>query len=136
LDFGACVEAYRVVVNAPCSQGAAGFATNLAPTFTIGTGFFGRSSVGENVGPQHLVHWTRIALHKEATELAENLSRSSLPYPGPLPDAPSDGVPRTTRGAPQTGTPRKVGRDDAAKEELREEIRRIIADELRQALGR
>ncbi|MEY2503484.1 MAG: hypothetical protein QOI07_3821 [Verrucomicrobiota bacterium] len=136
LDFGACVEAYRVVVNAPCSQGAAGFATNLAPTFTIGTGFFGRSSVGENVGPQHLVHWTRIALHKEATELAENLSRSSLAYPGPLPAAPSDGVPRTAVGAPPTATLRKVARGDAAKEELREEIRRIIADELRQALGR
>ena len=33
LDFAARVEAYRVVVNAPCSQGAAGFGTDLAPSF-------------------------------------------------------------------------------------------------------
>jgi len=58
----------RVVVNAPCSQGAAGFGTHLAPSFTIGTGFFGRSSVGENIGPQHLVNWTRIAYSDESSE--------------------------------------------------------------------
>ena len=28
---------------------------------TIGTGFFGRSSVGENLAPKHLVNWTRVA---------------------------------------------------------------------------
>ena len=59
------VPVYRVVVNAPCSQGAAGFATYLPPSFMIGTGFLGRSSVGENVGPQHLVHWTKIAFGRD-----------------------------------------------------------------------
>jgi len=59
--FSQAVPVYRVIVNAPCSQGAAGFATHLPPSFMIGTGFAGRSSVGENVGPQHLVHWTKIA---------------------------------------------------------------------------
>ena len=49
VEYGAAVEVYRVVVNAPCSQGAAGFGTTLGPTFTIGTGFFGRSSIGENI---------------------------------------------------------------------------------------
>ena len=63
--FSQKVPVYRVVVNAPCSQGAAGFATNLPPSFTIGTGFAGRSSIGENMGPQHLVHWTRIAYAKD-----------------------------------------------------------------------
>jgi microcompartment protein CcmL/EutN len=66
VDFSAAVEVYRVVVNAPCSQGAAGMGTNLAPTYTIGTGFFGRSALGENLGPQHLVHWTRVAWPSDA----------------------------------------------------------------------
>jgi len=63
--FAQDMPVYRVVVNAPCSQGAAGFATHLPPSFTIGTGFAGRSSIGENVGPQHLVQWTRIAYGKD-----------------------------------------------------------------------
>ena len=65
MEFSREVPVYRVVVNAPCSQGAAGFATHLPPTFMIGTGFAGRSSIGENVGPQHLVHWTRIAFGRD-----------------------------------------------------------------------
>ena len=65
MEFSCEVPVYRVVVNAPCSQGAAGFATHLPPTFMIGTGFAGRSSIGENVGPQHLVHWTRIAFGRD-----------------------------------------------------------------------
>src|SRR5690348_6569298 len=68
LAFAGAVKALRFVVNAPCAQGAAGFGTHLAPSFTIGTGFFGRSSVGENIGPKHLVNWTRIAYSDEASE--------------------------------------------------------------------
>ncbi len=75
LFFSQKVPVYRVVVNAPCSQGAAGFATNLPPSFTIGTGFSGRSSIGENMGPQHLVHWTRIAYAKD---LPADLSKLDL----------------------------------------------------------
>ena len=41
----------RIAVNVGNSTGAAGFDTFLAPSMTVGTGFFGRSSVGENVGP-------------------------------------------------------------------------------------
>lgn len=67
LHFSQHLPVYRVVVNAPCSQGASGFATHLPPTFMVGTGFAGRSSVGENVGPQHLVHWTRIAYNSDSS---------------------------------------------------------------------
>ena len=42
---------------------------------TIGTGYFGRSSVGENIGPQHLVNWTRIAYNKEASEAFGDIPR-------------------------------------------------------------
>jgi acyl-CoA reductase-like NAD-dependent aldehyde dehydrogenase len=124
VEFAAAVEVYRVVVNAPCSQGAAGFGTTLAPTFTIGTGFFGRSAIGENIGPQHLVHWTRVAWSTKSDPAVGGRDLAQLRQPGPLPEAPSDGVPGKGRG--DVAGPR---RDD-----LREEIRRIIAEELRQAL--
>ena len=42
LAYGAAVRVLRVAVNAPGSTGSAGLDTNLAPTMTIGTGFFGR----------------------------------------------------------------------------------------------
>ena len=76
--FSQKVPVYRVVVNAPCSQGAAGFATNLPPSFTIGTGFSGRSSIGENMGPQHLVHWTRIAYAKDQSADLSTLDFKSI----------------------------------------------------------
>ena len=79
LAFSSAVPVYRVVVNAPCSQGAAGFATHLPPSFMVGTGFAGRSSIGENVGPQHLVHWTKIAFGRDVPANLQNLDMSALP---------------------------------------------------------
>jgi acetaldehyde dehydrogenase/alcohol dehydrogenase len=61
LAYGAAVRVLRVSVNAPGSTGASGLDTNLAPTMTVGTGFFGRSSLTENLQPQHLTQWTRVA---------------------------------------------------------------------------
>ena len=65
LRFGAEMNVLRISVNAGNSLGASGFETNLPPTMTIGTGFFGRSSVAENVGPQHLVQWVKLAWNKD-----------------------------------------------------------------------
>ena len=134
VDYAAAVEVYRVVVNAPCSQGAAGFGTGLAPTFTVGTGFFGRSSVGENVGPQHLVNWTRIAWGDSAGRGTGGAPAPRLRHPGPLPKAPSDGVPgegRTAMPAAQAGAAAAAG---LTHEALREQIRAIVAAELRDLL--
>ncbi|NMM43634.1 aldehyde dehydrogenase family protein [Rhodospirillaceae bacterium KN72] len=133
-DYAAAVESYRVVVNAPCSQGAAGFATNLSPSFTIGTGFFGRSSVGENIGPQHLVNWTRIAWHKDSGPL-DRSAIGRLQHRGPLPVAPSDGVPGQGVGTPPIAPfrPQPSSRPGGSggQDGLRDEIRQIIAEELR-----
>jgi len=133
MDYAAGVEVYRVIVNAPCSQGAAGFATNLAPTFTIGTGYFGRSSVGENVGPQHLVNWTRIAWNKEIPGDVKGPQMAELKHRGKLPKAPADGVPGQSRVSREVSevSPKTPSRTD---DNLREEIRRIISEELRLAL--
>jgi acetaldehyde dehydrogenase / alcohol dehydrogenase len=61
LAYGAAVRVLRVSVNAAGSTGASGLDTNLAPTMTVGTGFFGRSSLTENLEPRHLTQWTRVA---------------------------------------------------------------------------
>ncbi|ACD96585.1 aldehyde dehydrogenase family protein [Trichlorobacter lovleyi] len=60
---------YRIATNGPAPLVASGFASGLAPTMTVGTGFFGRSSVCENVGPQHLIHWTQIAYSDDPSEV-------------------------------------------------------------------
>jgi acyl-CoA reductase-like NAD-dependent aldehyde dehydrogenase len=61
LAYGAAVRVLRVAVNAPGSTGSSGLDTSLAPTMTVGTGFFGRSSLTENLEPRHLTQWTRVA---------------------------------------------------------------------------
>jgi hypothetical protein len=137
IDFASAVEAYRVVVNAPCSQGAAGFVTNLPPSFTIGTGFYGRSSIGENIGPQHLLHWTRLAYNSDPAVVMGDYTAAQVHHKGPLIKAPADGisgygggrsqhVPQQPKPAPQGGHP--------SQDITRDEIRQIIAEELRAAL--
>ncbi len=153
MDFANTVEAYRVIANDTLSQGASGLSTNLAPTMTVGTGFFGRSSVGENVGPMHLVHWTRIAYASDADVDMSAFDKTQLKLRGPLPAAPSDGVPDNS---PSLGGPGAAvqgryagsghGMDDGESRieallrkypdlNLREEIRRLIAEEIRKSRG-
>lgn len=127
LDFAAHVNVYRVVVNAPCSQGAAGFATHLPPTFMIGTGFFGRSSVGENVGPQHLVQWTRLAYNKDASEAFADFRQ--LRISTPVASSTSKSAPVRTNVPPPGAVHSSSARpDETLNKEL---IRQLIAQELR-----
>lgn len=130
LGYAAAVEAYRVIVNAPCSQGAAGFQTNLPPTFTIGTGYFGRSSIGENIGPQHLVHWTRLAYNNAASQTFGNFNGVHYQFDGPLPEAPADGVSGSSAAIEPAGTPTSSVLDSISRDELR----KMIAEELRAVL--
>ena len=87
---------------------------------TIGTGFFGRSSLGENLQPQHLVQWTRLAYDADpAVPFAD--------FAGLEPwSARPDVVPVVARPPG----------DEAAAGVLREELRRLILDELRELVGR
>lgn len=116
LAFSNAVPVNRVVVNAPCSQGAAGFATYLPPSFMIGTGYAGRSSVGENVGPQHLVHWTRIAFGRDAPADLSALDFNALPRK-PVPVAETRVV------------------DTPGPELTRDTLRTMILEELRNLKG-
>lgn len=59
--WGCALDVNRTIVNKGTTMGSGGDGNNLSPSFTIGTGFAGRSSIDENVGPQHLINWKRIA---------------------------------------------------------------------------
>ena len=65
MNYGTRVPVLRVAVNVGNSTGSSGLETNLAPSMTLGTGFVGRSSIGENLEPRHLVNWTRIAYNAD-----------------------------------------------------------------------
>ena len=121
LRFGAELNVLRIVVNAPCSVGAAGFQTHLAPTMTVGTGFFGRSSVAENVGPQHLIQWVKVAFNKDASVDLASFEGLSLTQ---AEEAAADeaAAPEALVDEPQASAPTEGG--------LRAEIRQIILEEL------
>src|SRR6516162_11813462 len=148
MEYGAAVEVLRVAVNVGNSLGSAGLETNLAPTMTIGTGFFGRSSVAENLHPSHLVQWTRLAYN---ADLAEPFGDFTGLVPWQAPAGPKGSVPAypvasNQRGdrpgsqppGPQAGTTVRSEnihwQPDAAA--LREEIRRMVIEELSQLVRR
>jgi acetaldehyde dehydrogenase/alcohol dehydrogenase len=118
MAYGAAVQVLRVVVNVGGSTGSAGIGTNLAPTMTIGTGFFGRSSLGENLEPRHLINLTRVAYASEVAEPFGDFG-GLQPWNTALdtePVAPPD-MPVDAQLA-------------------REEIRRVVLDELRELVSR
>jgi acetaldehyde dehydrogenase/alcohol dehydrogenase len=117
MAYGAAVRVLRVTVNAGGSTGSAGLHTNLAPTMTIGTGFFGRSSLGENLEPRHLINMTRVAYNSDPSEPFGDYS--GLEPWSAAPDAEPVAAPLTP---------------DAA--DAREEIRRIVLEELRELVKR
>ena len=117
LAFGAAVGVLRVAVNAPGSTGSSGLDTNLAPTMTVGTGFFGRSALTENLQPEHLTQWTRLAYHSDPAEPFGDFGGlqpwSVRPEPAPV--------------AARAQPPGELTRDD---------LRAMILDELRELVKR
>lgn len=61
VKYSSALPVCRVAVNTPGILGSAGLTTNLPETASLGTGFFGGSSVPENIGPKHLVQYTQVA---------------------------------------------------------------------------
>lgn len=100
--FGAALDYYRIVVNGDPTNGAVGRGTGLPVTFTIGTGFAGKSSIDRNLGPDDLIDWKRVAFPLEEASSAKPAARQSEP----------------ARGV------------EATVEALKEEVRRIVAEEL------
>ena len=116
LAYGAALGVLRISVNAPGSTGGSGLDTNLAPTMTVGTGFFGRSSLTENLQPQHLTQWTRLAYEVDEPfgDFADLQPWSVRPEPAPV-------------AAPARVPDGELTRDD---------LRAMILDELRDLVGR
>jgi acyl-CoA reductase-like NAD-dependent aldehyde dehydrogenase len=117
LAYGASVRVLRVTVNAPGSTGSAGLDTNLAPSMTIGTGFFGRSSLTENLLPSHLMQWTRIAYAADPSQPFGDFERLE----------PWSARPAAAPVAAAAPTDPSLSRED---------LRQLIIDELRELVGR
>jgi hypothetical protein len=132
LRYGEVMNVLRISVNVGNSLGASGFETHLAPTMTIGTGYFGRSSVAENVGPQHLVQWVKMAWNSDnAIEMPSfgAIDRLEKPRIGAPPKGEIDydfGNHPPSVAAPGAGQSKETGDD------IRAEIRRIILEELKE----
>ncbi|WP_026882661.1 bifunctional acetaldehyde-CoA/alcohol dehydrogenase [Clostridium akagii] len=65
--FSFKMKTVRTFINIPSSQGASGdlFNFKIAPSFTLGCGFWGGNSVSENVGPKHLLNIKTVAERRE-----------------------------------------------------------------------
>jgi acyl-CoA reductase-like NAD-dependent aldehyde dehydrogenase len=141
LDFGAACNVLRVSVNVGNSLGSAGVETHLPPSMTIGTGYAGRSSVGENLRPDHLVNWVRLAHNADVSVPMGDFAGLS-PWrasTGPVPAYPIPSNARAgegdhvRRGRPAETTPMPTTPGDDG--DLREELRRIIVEELHDLIG-
>ena len=133
MEYAAAVDVLRVTVNEGGSIGSAGFATNLAPSMTIGTGFVGRSSLSENLEPRHLVNLTRIAYSTDASEALPPFE-GLIPWAAPTGPVPPYPLPSNAEAEPAPGlSPTRPSPARSASEgttELREELRRLIIEEL------
>jgi acetaldehyde dehydrogenase / alcohol dehydrogenase len=122
LAFASAVPALRIVVNAGCSLGASGFETNLGPSMTIGTGFTGGSSIGDNLTPHQFIQFARIAYNKDPSE-----AFGSFTGLDPL------NLPRAAAG--RAGPPRLAAVPGIEPDDLRRELRKIILEELNAVLA-
>lgn len=85
--------AARILVNTGSTQGATGASTGLLPSFTLGCGTWGGSSVSENVSPMHLINIKRVAYGiKDCSTLASNDPTFNYPELGTASPAIQVGV--------------------------------------------
>jgi hypothetical protein len=124
----------RVAVNEGGSTGSAGFGTALAPSMTIGTGFAGRSSLGENLEPKHLVNLTRIAYSTDSSEVFPAYD-GMVPWRAPLTAVPPYPVASNLAPSGLTAARPTTAASDGGTSELREELRRLIIEELTTIIG-
>jgi acetaldehyde dehydrogenase / alcohol dehydrogenase len=129
LAFGAACNVLRVSVNAGNSLGGAGISTHLAPTMTIGTGYAGGSSVGENLRPDHLLNWVRLAYNADRSVPMADFAGLS---PWQASSGPVPPYPTASNARGETATP---ARREDPPDDLREELRRIIIEELHDLIG-
>ncbi|MBI3847298.1 MAG: aldehyde dehydrogenase family protein [Planctomycetes bacterium] len=76
--------AFRLLVNAPASQGAVGLATRLRPSMTLGCGTAGGNITSDNITPLNLINVKRLAFVTDEYSHGSNL-RFPLPVEGRAP---------------------------------------------------
>ena len=64
-QFSLIMNAGRIVVNMPSSQGAVGLGSGLNPSLTLGCGTGGKNITTDNITATHLLNIQRIARRKE-----------------------------------------------------------------------
>ena len=132
MRYAAALPVLRVSVNVGNSLGSAGIETGLAPTMTIGTGFFGRSSVGENLQPKHLINRTRIAYNSsDAVQMPDFAGLD--PWSAPTSTTPAYPFASNLEGAPVIPE-RSTSIGLSGRDDLRDEIRRLVIEELQQII--
>jgi acetaldehyde dehydrogenase / alcohol dehydrogenase len=146
MRFGERVPVLRVAVNVGNSTGSAGLDTNLAPSMTLGTGFVGRSSIGENLEPRHLVNWVRVAYNADAGVPFDDFTGlgAASPPDGPVPRYPHasnlpaarDASPAAAADLAPGGPPGGTRAAAVVSDAMREQLRALIIEELRQLAGR
>ncbi|MBT4269521.1 MAG: aldehyde dehydrogenase family protein [Deltaproteobacteria bacterium] len=121
--YGNALPVCRISVNSRGVTGSSGFDTNLIPGAVIGTGFFGRSSVYENVGPKHLIQWTNVAYNKDPSEVMGDIGSAMATLMEEMENN------QVTDGGPENPLNRHGDID-----ELRAMIKEMVTEELRQIL--
>lgn len=142
MEFTARVPVLRVTVNIGNSTGSSGLGTNLAPSMTLGTGFVGRSSVGENLEARHLINWAKIAYNVDESVPMPSfagLNPWHAPH-GAVPAYPtaSNLGPREVEMRPGVADAVMAAVDrrvpGGGTDQFREEIRRLVVEELSQLM--
>lgn len=153
MRYGVRVPVLRVAVNAGNSTGSSGLDTNLAPSMTLGTGFVGRSSIGENLEPRHLLNWVRVAYNADDSVPFDDFAGIAAAEPpgGPVPGYPhasnlsgaparwpagasaaalsgAGALPGAEAPAGSSGLPGST----AVSDSVREQLRALIIEELQQ----
>ncbi|WP_335583101.1 aldehyde dehydrogenase family protein [Mycobacterium sp. MS1601] len=140
LEYSKALSAHRISVNVPGSKGNAGMGTTLPMSLSVGTGFRGGSSTGDNLTPDHLVQWSVTAFSQStavrlpdfddalrATVTNHQLAAPAYPVPSNLGETATKPTHPATRTESHPTTIEKA--------ELRDELRAIVFEELRNLIG-
>lgn len=103
LDFSCNLPTHRVAVNVPGSLGNSGIGTFMPVTMAVGTGYLGGSSSAQNLMPEHLLHWSSTAFASDPSVVFPDFSRLCRERGKPIP----------------------------LPEEIHDDLRRIVIEELR-----
>ncbi len=130
--WGATLKVYRVAVNGVATLTSSGYASGLSPAATIGTGYFGRSSIGENLCPEHLVHWTRVAYNEDPSEVMGDIKGALGRWSAKQGQNHRNSLDPAPATAPVH--PESIYSPPEDKDELKDIIRKIILEEINDAL--